>query len=260
MIEKQIGIRTADGTADGWLYQPEGKGRWPAVLHLTDIGGIRAATIELSKRLADASYMVLLPNVFYRTGTPPLFTPPFTIGDEAFMKRVGELRAPLTPEAVERDAAAYVDFLAAQSSVAPGKFAVTGYCFTGAMAMLVAAMHPDKIGALATFHAGRLYIDDPTSSHLLLPRIKARLYFGHATEDRGMPTEAIEKFNRALDAWGGKYESEIYEGAHHGWTMRDMPAYNPAQAERAFTKLLELLAVTIRKESGSKNYAGGGGM
>lgn len=260
MIEKQIEIRTADGTADGFVYHPEGRGPWPGVLHLTDIGGIRPANIELSKRLADAGYLVLVPNVYYRTGTPPLFTPPFTIGDEAFMKRVGELRAPLTPDALKGDAAAYVEFLAKVPGVKAGKFAVTGYCFTGAMAMLVAARHPDKIGALATFHAAGLCKDDPASPHLLLPRIQARLYFGHAFEDRGMPKEAIEKFNRALDAWGGEYESEIYEGAHHGWTMRDMPVYNPPQAERAFTKLLELLAATIRNQSGSKTQAGGGAM
>jgi carboxymethylenebutenolidase len=245
-MEKEIEIRTADGAADAILYQPEGKGPWPGVLHLTDIGGIRAATIELSKRLADAGYLVLMPNVYYRAGKPPLFTPPFTIGDEAFMKRVGELRAPLTTAALERDASAYVEFLAKQPDAKPGKFAVTGYCFTGAMAMLVAARHPDKIGALATFHAGRLWTDEPSSPHQLLPRIQARLYFAHAFEDRAMPKEAIEKFNRALDAWGGKYESEIYEGAGHGWTMCDMPVYNQPQAERAFAKLLDLLAATIR--------------
>src|SRR5579863_4215452 len=245
VIEKEIEIHTPDGTPGGLLHHPEGKGHWPGVLHLTDIGGIRPANIELSKRLAEAGYLVLLPNVYYRTGKPPLFTPPFTIGDEAFMKRVGELRAPLTPDALKRDASAYVEFLAKVPGVKAGKFAVTGYCFTGAMAMLVAAMHPDKIGALATFHAAGLYKDDPASPHRLLPRITARLYFGHAFEDRGMPKEAIEKFNRALDAWGGKYESEIYEGAGHGWTMRDMPVYNQPQAERAFSKLLELLAATI---------------
>jgi carboxymethylenebutenolidase len=246
VIEKQIEIRTPDGIADGFIYQPGGgNGPWPGVLHLTDIGGIRAANTDLSKRLADAGYLVLLPNVFYRTGKPPLFKPPFTIGGEAFMKRVGELRAPLTQEALKRDAEAYVDFLSKQPGVASAKFAVTGYCFTGAMAMLVASQHPDKIGAVATFHAAGLYKDDPTSPHLLLPRITARLYFGHAFEDRGMPKEAIEKFNRALDAWGGKYESEIYDGAGHGWTMPDMPVYSQPQAERAFSKLLDLLAATI---------------
>ena len=41
MIEEAIEIRTADGTSDGFLYREEAGRRWPAVIHLTDIGGIR---------------------------------------------------------------------------------------------------------------------------------------------------------------------------------------------------------------------------
>jgi len=51
-----------------------------------------------------------------------------------------------------------------------------------------------------------------------------------------MPQEAIENFNRALQAWGGQYESEVYEGAYHGWTVPDSRAYNHHRAERAFEK------------------------
>ena len=84
------------------------------------------------------------------------------------------------------------------------------------------------------------YIDKvlmESSPHLLLPHIKARLYFGHAVQDRTMPQEAIENLNRALQAWAGQYESQVYEGAYHGWTVPDSPAYNHQQAERAFEKL-----------------------
>jgi carboxymethylenebutenolidase len=62
-----------------------------------------------------------------------------------------------------------------------------------------------------------------------------------------MPQEAIENLNRALEAWGGRYESELYEGAHHGWTVPDSPVYNPEQAECAFEKLTELLRVTLKQ-------------
>ena len=79
----------------------------------------------------------------------------------------------------------------------------------------------------------------------MLPRIKARLYFGHATKDRSMPQEAIENFDRALAAWGGKYQSEVYEGAFHGWTVADAPVDNQPEAERAYEKLTELFAEYI---------------
>lgn len=60
-----------------------------------------------------------------------------------------------------------------------------------------------------------------------------------------MPAEAIEKLNRALQSWGGKCESETYEGAYHSWTVPDSPVYNQAQAERAFNKLTELLSACL---------------
>lgn len=245
MIVEEIEIRTHDGTSDAVLYRPEGGERRPGVLHLTDIGGIRPANRGMAQRLAAEGYVVLMPNVFYRTGRPPLFDFPRRMGDERTMKRFAELMGPLTPEAMERDAADYVDFLGAQSSVSEGPLGVVGYCFTGAMAMRTAAVRPDRIAAAASFHGGALCTDAPASPHLILPRIKARLYFGHAVEDHSMPAEAIEKLNQALQEWGGRYESEVYGGAHHGWTVPDGPAYNQPQAERAYGKLTELLAGTL---------------
>ena len=241
MIEEAIEIRTSDGTADGILYRAEGARR-PGVIHLTDIGGIRASHREMAKRLAEKGYTVLMPNVFYRTTKPPVVDITIGLGDPKTMQRFGELRAPLTPEAVERDATAYVNFLTAHDAASAGSIGVVGYCFTGAFAMRTAAAMPGKVAAMASFHGGGLYTDEPTSPHLVLPRIKARLYFGHATKDRSMPQEAIEKFERALAAWGGKYESEVYEGAFHGWTTSDAPVYNQPQADRAFNKLTELFA------------------
>jgi carboxymethylenebutenolidase len=245
MIEEAIEIRTADGTVDGLLYKEEGQRR-PGVIHLTDIGGIRKSHRDMAKRLAEKGYTVLMPNMFYRTTKPPVIDITIGMGDERTMKRFGELRAPLTPEAVERDATAYVNFLSGHSAASAGSIGVVGYCFTGAFAMRTAAAMPGRVAAVASFHGGGLYTDEPTSPHLVLPRIKARLYFGHATKDRSMPAEAIEKFDRALAAWGGKYQSEIYDGAFHGWTTADAPVYNQPQAERAFEKLTELFASTLK--------------
>jgi carboxymethylenebutenolidase len=115
------------------------------------------------------------------------------------------------------------------------------------MALRTAAVRPDQIAAAASFHGGGLYTDASTSPHALLPRVKARLYFGHATDDRSMPKEAIEKFDRALAVWGGRYESEIYDGARHGWTVPDNPSYNEPQAERAFGKLIDLFDSTLKR-------------
>ncbi|MDE3155588.1 MAG: dienelactone hydrolase family protein [Acidobacteriota bacterium] len=247
MTETAIELKTADGMVDGYFYHPGG-GRKPGVIFLTDIGGIRESNRGMARRVAAEGHAVLLPNVFYRTGRPPVMTFPFTPGDEKAMQRMGELRTPLTPDAMARDASAYVDFLAMRDDVAGGPMAAIGFCFTGAMALRVAAARPDRVAAVASFHGGGLWKDDPASPHRLLPRLRkgARLHFGHAVEDRSMPAEAIAELDRALAAWGGAYESEVYDGARHGWTVPDSPVYNEPQAERAFGKLKSLLSAALR--------------
>jgi carboxymethylenebutenolidase len=163
------------------------------------------------------------------------------------MQRFAELVGPMTPEAQQRDVAAYVDLLAAQPAVGPGPVGVVGYCFSGALALRASAARPGKVAAAASFHGGGLYkADDPNSPHLVLPQVEARLYFGHAVEDRSMTADDIAHFEQALAAWGGAYESETYEGASHGWAVPDNPVFNTTQAERAFGKLTELFAETLR--------------
>jgi carboxymethylenebutenolidase len=252
MIEQFLEVRTPAGKADALLLRPDKAGQWPGVLHLTDIGGMRRAQNEMAMQLAREGYAVLMPNIFYRTAKPPVIDAATRALEELFMKRLGELSGPLTPEAMEEDCAAYVDFLSSQEGVRQGAMGVVGYCFSGAMAMRMAAARPERIAAAASFHGGRLYTDAPTSPHLCLPRIKAKLYFGHAVNDKSMPQEAIENLNRALQAWGGRYESEIYEGAYHSWTTPDSPVYNKPQAERAFTKLKELLGTALGQRGTAK--------
>jgi carboxymethylenebutenolidase len=246
-IEKDFMLATPDGAVDCVLFQPSEEGQWPGVLYLTDIGGIRPAQRKAALRLSSEGYVILMPNVFYRTDRPPVMDiAALRATPDLFMKRLGELVGPLTPDALASDAKAYVAFLSGLETVRDkAKLGVVGFCFCGAVAMRVAAACPDQIAACASFHGGGLYENKPTSPHLLLPEIKAELLFGHAVQDRSMPAESIASFEEALQAWGGKYESETYEGALHGWTTLDNPVYNAAQADRAYQKLTRLFSENL---------------
>jgi carboxymethylenebutenolidase len=112
--------------------------------------------------------------------------------------------------------------------------------------MRTAAVRPDKIAAAASCDGGGRYKDATASPHHVLPRMKARLYFGHAVNDQSMPAEAIEKLGRALASWGDKYHCETYDGAYHGWTTPGVPVYKEKQAARAFDKLTELFTQTLK--------------
>lgn len=245
MIEQSLEIATDEGPIDGILYHPSEAGPRPGILYLTDIIGIRDVTRQMARRLAERGYTVLLPNAFFRTGTPPLFDFEPNFGEERTQKRLAALAKPLTQDAIARDAATYVDFLRSRPEVAKGPLAVVGFCFTGAIALRMAAARPDDFAAVASFHGGNLYTDAPTSPHHMLSKIRARLYFAHASNDRTMPESAIEKLDAALAAWGGNCESEVYEGALHGWTVPGGAVYHHEQAERAFAKLNDLLSETF---------------
>jgi len=251
MIEQNLEIRTADGVADALLVRPDSNEPLPAVINLTDGLGFRPAFADQSRRIAERGYVVLTPNIFYRVSKPPVFSFEPDFASERTKERFAELKASLTPGAMARDGSAYVDFLTAQPFVASGPIGVIGFCFAGQIALRVAAARPDRIAAVASFHGGGLFTDTLDSPHLVLPRLKARLYVGHASNDQSMPTEAIEKFEWALNSWGGNYESEMYE-ARHGWMIPGRPVYDPENAERGFGKLMDVLDNSLQSATAAR--------
>jgi len=251
MSEKDIEFKTSDGMCDAVLYEVGDGKRRPGVVHYPDIMGVRPSHRAMAKRLSEAGYTVLLLNPFYRTARGATFDfPPNFGGDPRTMQRFGQLAGPLTPEVMERDASTYVNFLATQKSVSDAKIGAVGYCYTGQLALRTAAARSDRIGAIASFHGGGLFTNTPTSPHFALSRIPKtdgpQLYFAHAVNDHTMPQEAIVKFDAALKAWGGRYESEIYADALHGWTVSDSSAYKQPQADRAFAKMTALFAAALK--------------
>jgi carboxymethylenebutenolidase len=240
MTPTAVEIAASEGPIDAFLCVGPGREPRPGVIYLIDIGGIRESQVARADRLAQEGFTVLVPNLCYRTRRPPLFDFPRNMKEERSQRRMKELVAPLTPEAVARDASLYVDWLSARPEVAVGPLGVVGHCFSGAIALRMAAARPDRIGAVASFHGGGLATDAPTSPHLLLPQVRAELYFGHAIEDASMPPEAIARLEHALKAWGRHYTSQVYEGAHHGWTAEDSAAYNAPLEGLAFDAMVEL--------------------
>ncbi|GAC1363917.1 MAG: dienelactone hydrolase family protein [Acidobacteriaceae bacterium] len=248
MTEQHIRIPMPDGEADAVLFQPENTSGapLPGVIDLPDIGGMRDASMQMSRRLAGEGYVVLLPNPFYRVSAPPVFSFPMKFPEPRTMQRFAELIKPLTPDAIHADGRAYVAALDANGA-APGPVAILGHCFTGALALRIAAALPDRIAAVASFHGGGLYVaGDPISPHTELPQVKARLLLAHAKEDGSMNAEAIQHLEAALKQWGGQYQSETFD-AHHGWTVPDSAAYNQPEAEKAYSKLKDLLASTLKR-------------
>jgi carboxymethylenebutenolidase len=244
MLESKVDIKTHDGVADGYLYRPNASETWPAVIMYPDIWGVQASFQDMAKRLAADGYVVLLPNFYYRTRHMPVFQEKPSFSDPNGRAQLIALKDTLTPERIERDAIAYVDFLGMQNAVGGTEMGTVGYCMAGAFALRTAAARPDRIAAMASIHGGHLATDAPDSPHLLLPKVKARLYFGHASEDASCPPEMIRKLVAACDKAHVRYQSELYPGKH-GFAVEDHAVYDAPSAEKHWHKLLAFFKETL---------------
>jgi carboxymethylenebutenolidase len=238
VTERNVSVKTADGRADAALFHPTGKGKWPAVLMWPDILGLRPVFREMGKRLAAQGYVVLVPNPYYRAQKAPVVSGPFDFNNQDDMKRIRTFREGLTDPMVDRDSAAFVTFLDAQPQTDKRrKAAVQGYCMSGPISFRTAAVRPDRIGAVATFHPGALVTDKPSSPHLLIPKSRAAYLVIIAKNDADkMPKEKPD-----LDAAFAKAKRSAnveISPANHGWTVAGSQSYDEQQAEQAWAELL----------------------
>lgn len=241
MPVENVEITTPDGVADAYLARPDDQPH-PGVLFIMDAFGIRPTIAEMIERIAADGYVVLAPNVFYRAGRSPVLPmPDLSDPDQraGFFQKVRPLINELTPERIVSDGAAYLDYLA--KAAAPGRFALSGYCMGARVGWRIAAAMPDRVAALAGFHAGGLVTDAPDSPHTSAGNIEAELYFGFADQDPSMTAEQIATLERTLEEAGARYRSEVYEGAQHGYTMADTAAYDEPSGERHYRELRALL-------------------
>jgi carboxymethylenebutenolidase len=253
VVETDVTIKTPDGTCDAAFIHPS-TGSHPGVLIWTDAFGLRPAMRDIGKRIAAEGYSVLVPNPFYRVAKAPVFdsASSFNFQNQADMAKLQPLMASVNaPEAVEKDAVAYIAFLDAQSQVNKAKkIGTQGYCMGGRLVVKTAAALPDRVGAGASFHGGGLVTDKPDSPHLLAPKIKARMYFGIASNDDQKQPDAKDKLKEAFAAAKVPAEIEVYP-AKHGWCVPDMPAdsgvpiYSKPDAEKAWSKLVALYKMAL---------------
>ncbi len=241
--EKDVLIKTPDGTADAALFTPAKAGTYPAVLMWPDIMGLRPAFRDMGRRLAGEGYVVLVPNPFYRSKKAPVLDGPINFSDPKTREILTGYRKAIT--SVPNDAKAFFAFLDMQPKTNKRRKAgVQGYCMSGPFAIQTAATLPDRIGAVATFHGGGMATKDPDSPHLLIPKTKARFLILQAQNDDAKDPETKVLLKEAFAAAKRPATVEVYP-ADHGWTVPGSQVYDAAQAERAWSALLQLYRVAL---------------
>ena len=245
MRDTQITIRTRDGECPSHVAAPAGDGPWPAVIFYMDAGGIRPAVVEMAQRLAAVGYVVLLPDLFYRYGPyGPLVPREVFAGD--FRAILGPMVATTGNDKAAEDTEAFLAYLDTRGDIAGRRVGAAGFCMGGGMALAAAGTHPDRFGAVASFHGGNLATDKPASPHLFAPDLQAEVYVAAAENDGSYPPEMAERFETALAQAGVRHRADTYPAAH-GWMMPDFPVYDHAAAERGWAEMLALFDRSLRR-------------
>jgi carboxymethylenebutenolidase len=247
VVETNVDIKTPDGTCDAAFIHPA-TGAHPGVIIWPDAFGLRPSMRDMAKRLATAGYSVLVPNPFYRVAKAPVWEDASKVNFATERPKITPLMQSIQADgAVEKDAPALIAWLDMQQSIDRSKkIGTQGYCMGGGLVVRTAAAVPNRVGAGASFHGGGLVTQNANSPHLLAPKVKARMYFGIATNDDMQQPDAKTKLKEAFDAAKVPVEVEVYSMAQHGWCVPDMPAgqngpiYKKDDAERAWTKLMAL--------------------
>jgi carboxymethylenebutenolidase len=244
----KLDVHAADGMMDVYLHRPSGpeiRGPAPTVIFFFDAGGVRASMHEMAERLASHGYLVALPNLFYRAGAFAPFDVKTVFGDPAERARLEGIVKQASVTATMRDTEALLDALASQPGASAAPVGCVGYCLGGRLAFAAAGALPDRVAAVASIHGGNIAVDDPESPHHQAGKIRGQLYFGVADNDQSCTPESQAKLKAALDEAKVRYQLEVYEGAGHGFAVRDLPTYQEAAAERHWERVLALFAEAL---------------
>lgn len=242
---EQVTISAPDGDCAVHVFTPHGGGGGPAIIFYMDAGGIRPAVLAMAERLADAGYIVLLPDLFYRYGPYGPFDPREVFQGD-FLAILGPLIATTSNAKAAEDSKAFLAYLDQRTGVTGLKVGAIGFCMGGGMAIAAAGVSPERFGAVASFHGGNLATDAPDSPHRYAPRLTAELYVAAADKDESYPPEMAERFHNALDRAQVPYRAETYYGAAHGWMKPDFPVYDKAAAERGWSEMLAFFDRTLK--------------
>lgn len=232
LISGFVSIPAGDRTIPAYRAMP-GQGRgFPVVLVVQEIFGVHTYIQDICRRLAKLGYLAIAPSLFERQG------------DVSTLAEIAEIRpiVSLVPDdQVLADLDATVAWVAGDARADSSRLGITGFCWGGRITWLYAAHNPRLKAGVAWY--GRLSTPATTLQPLvplaLARELKAPVLGLYGGQDEGIPLEAIEAMQQALQAAGSSSRIVIYPDAPHGFHADYRPTYRPEAAADGWLRLLE---------------------
>ena len=217
---------------------PAGKTNLPVILVVQEIFGVHEYIADTARRLAQAGYLAIAPELFARQGDPTKY------GEVA--KLMTEVVAKVPDEQVMADLDGAVKWAGANGGDVK-KVGITGFCWGGRITWLYAAQSKNVKAGVAWY--GRLV---GTSSPItpkhpvdLAAQISAPVLGLYGEKDSGIALDTVEQMKAALLDAGNKgnaaakaSEFVIYPDAPHAFHADYRPSYRKDAADDGFKRAL----------------------
>jgi carboxymethylenebutenolidase len=211
-----------------WVVYPERKDKAPVVIVIHEIFGLSDWIRGVADQLAREGFIAIAPDLITGKG-------PNGGGTESVASRddVVKLVRELTPAEVDARLNAMLTY-GTKLPASNGKTATIGFCWGGATSFRYATVQPDLNAAVV------YYGSSPEAT--ALASLKAPILGLYGADDARV-TATIEPAAVELKKLGKRFESELYDGAGHGFlrAQSDREGANRRAAEKAWPRTIAFL-------------------
>ena len=214
------------GKMRGYLVRPAAaSGKLPGIIVVHENRGLNPHIEDVARRLALENFMTFAPDALFPLGGYP------GTEDEA-RKKFPELDQQKTRE----------DFVAATHWLmkrpdCTGKVGVVGFCYGGAMSMILATRVPELAAAVP------FYGTSPSPADA--GKVKTPMLL-HFAENDARVNNSFPPFEAALKENKVPYQAFTYPGTQHGFNNDTTPRYDPEAAKLAWTRTVEFFNKHLR--------------
>ena len=213
--------------------RPDGDGKSPAVIVIQEIFGVDPHIKDVTTRFAAEGFFAAAPELFHRSGDNTVI--PYAEMQTGF----GE-RQKLSNDDLVAALNATVAALKSNPNVDGDNIGIVGFCFGGFVSFMGSTLAGIK--AAAVYYGGGILPrpDAPADAPRYLDQAadsgQAPIISFWGADDGGIPVEAVKTIESTLKGKGKSIETNIYDGAGHGFFCNDRGSYNEAASMDAWPK------------------------
>lgn len=207
------------GTIKALLSMPvDAKKKLGGIVVVHENRGLNPHIEDVARRAALAGFVSLAPDALSPLGGYP--------GNDDAGR---ELQAKRDKKEMQEDFIAAYEYLVKHKDCS-GKVGVTGFCYGGGIANMMATRIPD-LSAAVPFYGGQPPVEE-------VPKINAPLLLHYASLDTRV-NEGWPAYEAALKANNKTYTAYIYDNVQHGFHNDTTPRYDKTAAELAWKRTID---------------------